>query len=510
MTSSTRRSSSSSSSSPFGEILAEISAGGRRGSLGAMAKRAEDLDDGDVDGELDDDFFGTPEEQTRRQQQPAPSSSSTSGGKGGRSLVPCLTVMDACVACDEESLCDILRKGVTKGALNKKHPKTGRTGLAYACAQGYLGVLDILVGMGPILDVNASDNEGNTPLHLAAEAGHADVLSNLLAFFRDVQIDSRNHAGLTPLMKAAIQGRTNCAKILLFAGACPALRDVGRCMCATEWARLCGRHSTADIIERFPHTSCLLHPSVHSPQPTPHVVNDRSSGQAAQRLAYSSSSGTSGSGSPHQTPVFPRSPPATQNGLSAQIYQPHGSPTGLTVRRAYRAASEPNLQARPSVQLQLEQLQELNQQPAFRRKPSWIRRRLKQALGMDKHHRKSLQPGQINRFGSTPSLADESVHHSNSSTPFSCASHRNSSHSHEAKSNGKPRPPMIVPKVKIHHTDSQQDMLSAVALAASVSGDEQSSKQQQPEKKHKLDFKRVMMFRKRSSSTATELSSKKI
>ena len=52
---------------------------------------------------------------------------------------------------------------------------------------------------------------------------------------------------------------------------------------------------------------------------------------------------------------------------------------------------------------------------------------------------------------------------------------------------------MIVPKVKIHHTDSQQEML----------------KVENPEKKHKLDFKRVMMFRKRSSSASMQ-SSKKI
>ena len=48
--------------------------------------------------------------------------------------------------------------------------------------------------------------------------GHADVLNYLLQNFRRVRIDQCNHLGFTALMKAAIQGRTRCAKLLLFAG----------------------------------------------------------------------------------------------------------------------------------------------------------------------------------------------------------------------------------------------------------------------------------------------------
>lgn len=55
--------------------------------------------------------------------------------------------------------------------------------------------------------------------HLApSAAGHADVLNYLLQNFRRVRIDQCNHLGFTALMKAAIQGRTRCAKLLLFAG----------------------------------------------------------------------------------------------------------------------------------------------------------------------------------------------------------------------------------------------------------------------------------------------------
>jgi ankyrin repeat protein len=40
----------------------------------------------------------------------------------------------------------------------------------------------------------------------------------LLRHFRHVRIDQCNRLGFTALMKAAIQGRTRCAKLLLFAG----------------------------------------------------------------------------------------------------------------------------------------------------------------------------------------------------------------------------------------------------------------------------------------------------
>lgn len=92
-------------------------------------------------------------------------------------------------------------------------------------------------------------------------------------------MDARNASGFTPLMKAALQGRTKCAKILLFAGklvsflfssfsssflnktggklagrvsgANPTLRDHGRGLRAEQWARFCGRYVCAEVIERF-------------------------------------------------------------------------------------------------------------------------------------------------------------------------------------------------------------------------------------------------------------------
>jgi len=48
--------------------------------------------------------------------------------------------------------------------------------------------------------------------------GHDDVVNFLLRHFRHVKVDQCNNLGFTALMKAAIQGRTRCAKLLLFAG----------------------------------------------------------------------------------------------------------------------------------------------------------------------------------------------------------------------------------------------------------------------------------------------------
>lgn len=100
------------------------------------------------------------------------------------------------------------------------------------------------------LDPNKCDNEGNTPLHFAAQAGQVECLNVLLSRCKTIEIDARNNLGFTPLMKAALQGRNKCAKLLLFAGANPTLRDSGRGLRADQWARFCGRYVCADVIEK--------------------------------------------------------------------------------------------------------------------------------------------------------------------------------------------------------------------------------------------------------------------
>ena len=51
-------------------------------------------------------------------------------------------------------------------------------------------------------------------------------------------------------MKAALQGRVRCTRLLLLAGASPVLRDFGRGMCSSQWARLTSSSKCAEIIDK--------------------------------------------------------------------------------------------------------------------------------------------------------------------------------------------------------------------------------------------------------------------
>jgi len=163
-----------------------------------------------------------------------------------------ISFLEACQECDEDALYEIIQDGVTYENVNERD-KSGRTGLSYACGSGFLPILELLVQVEEV-DVNRPDKDGNTPLIFAAQAGHADVVNYLLHNFRRVRIDQASHAGCTALMKASIQGRTRCAKLLLFAGANPNRRDTGRGLCAEEWAKFCGRHACSDAIAKYIHS----------------------------------------------------------------------------------------------------------------------------------------------------------------------------------------------------------------------------------------------------------------
>ena len=58
----------------------------------------------------------------------------------------------------------------------------------------------------------------NISLNISFGSGQTECLNILLQRCPEIEVDARNASGFTPLMKAALQGRTKCAKILLFAG----------------------------------------------------------------------------------------------------------------------------------------------------------------------------------------------------------------------------------------------------------------------------------------------------
>lgn len=56
------------------------------------------------------------------------------------------------------------------------------------------------------------------PFILNLLKGQTDAVNLLITKSRSLIVDAKNNLGFTPLMKAALQGRTRCAKLLLFAG----------------------------------------------------------------------------------------------------------------------------------------------------------------------------------------------------------------------------------------------------------------------------------------------------
>ncbi|XP_062612068.1 ankyrin repeat domain-containing protein 33B-like [Saccostrea cucullata] len=166
------------------------------------------------------------------------------------------TLLEACLEYDFEAVQNILDDSPTDEELNERD-KSGKTALCHACASGMLPIVQLLSEV-PEVDVNLSDKEGNSPLIFAAQAGYREIVRVLLHEFRKIRVDHKNKAGFTALMKAALQGRTSCAKLLLYAGANPKLRDHGRQLCAEEWARFTGRHECADEIAKFTKTKRFL------------------------------------------------------------------------------------------------------------------------------------------------------------------------------------------------------------------------------------------------------------
>ncbi|KAK2488890.1 hypothetical protein MC885_002788 [Smutsia gigantea] len=129
------------------------------------------------------------------------------------------------------------------------------TGLIVACYHGFVDTVVVLAEC-PHVDVNWQDNEGNTALITAAQAGHATITNYLLNYFPGLDLEKRNIFGFTALMKAAMQGRTECIRALMLAGADVHARDPRRGMSPQEWAAYTGRLEAVRLIQRLLERPC--------------------------------------------------------------------------------------------------------------------------------------------------------------------------------------------------------------------------------------------------------------
>ena len=112
--------------------------------------------------------------------------------------------------------------------------------LMLAALKGYLEICQQLIARDA--DVN---KPGWAPLHYAATGGHLAVMRLLLDNY--AYIDAASPNGSTPLMMAARYGTNDAVKLLLDAGADPALKN-GLGLTAIDFARQVQREDTIALI----------------------------------------------------------------------------------------------------------------------------------------------------------------------------------------------------------------------------------------------------------------------
>lgn len=164
------------------------------------------------------------------------------------------TLLRAACANDVGLLQALVRRGPSSEEV-RETDRNGRTGLIVAC---YHGFVDAVVALAecPHVDVNWQDSEGNTALITAAQAGHATITNYLLNYFPGLDLEKRNIFGFTALMKAAMQGRTECVRALMLAGADIQARDPRRGMSPQEWAAYTGREEAVRVMQRLMERPC--------------------------------------------------------------------------------------------------------------------------------------------------------------------------------------------------------------------------------------------------------------
>ncbi|KAM3838842.1 ankyrin repeat domain-containing protein 33B [Vipera latastei] len=165
-----------------------------------------------------------------------------------------LSLFRACCTNNAAVVRALIRQGPQEEDV-RETDRNKRTGLIVACYQGYVDIV-IALAQCPHIDVNWQDNEGNTALITAAQAGHINITQYLLNYYSGLDIEKRNAFGFTALMKSAMQGRSECARALILAGANINATDPGRGFTPLEWACFTGRIESAYLIQRLMDKPC--------------------------------------------------------------------------------------------------------------------------------------------------------------------------------------------------------------------------------------------------------------
>ncbi|NWS69514.1 AN33B protein, partial [Crotophaga sulcirostris] len=175
-------------------------------------------------------------------------------GQEERDSPEALSLFRACCTNNAVVLRALIRQGPEHEEV-RETDRNRRNGLIVACYQGYVDIV-IALSQCPHLDVNWQDNEGNTALITAAQAGHITITNYLLNYFPGLDIEKRNVFGFTALMKSAMQGRTECVKALMMAGANVHATDPSRGLTSWEWACFTGRSESAFIMQKLMDRPC--------------------------------------------------------------------------------------------------------------------------------------------------------------------------------------------------------------------------------------------------------------
>lgn len=108
---------------------------------------------------------------------------------------------------------------------NNKDEKFGATGLHYACANGYLDVVKLLISYlycdhpymireKEQIDINATTETGATPLHYACKYGHTDIVKYLVSSCPDLDINAQTNKGRVAIQIAEKFGRLEIVEYL--------------------------------------------------------------------------------------------------------------------------------------------------------------------------------------------------------------------------------------------------------------------------------------------------------